>query len=51
MKAIFDPVSGFRGRFPVNETDSYNGKRDSWIYQSWILRTICLNRGPTGLLM
>ena len=49
------PVSGLRGRFPVNRTDlicTY-GKRDSGakFTSPKFLRTICLNHGPTGLLM
>ena len=49
------PVSGLRGRFPVNRTDLIctNGKRDSGakLTSPEFLRTICLNRGPTGLPM
>ena len=49
------PVSALRGRFPVNRTDLIctNGKRDSGakLTSPEFLRTICLNRGPTGLPM
>ena len=49
------PVSGLHGRFPVNRTDLIctNGKRDSGtkLTSPEFLRTICLNRGPTGLPM
>ena len=47
------PVSGLRGRFPVNPTDLIctNGKRDSGakFTSPEFLRTICLNRGPISL--
>ena len=46
---------GLRGRFPVNRTDLIctNCKRDSGakLTSPEFLRTICLNRGPTGLPM